>query len=430
MQCEKDGQKGYKWGENGVCFVGPDAEEKAIAVGRAIHAGNQDLFFKFSENKSKHVQIARTGIFDHKVYGKFSITFSDLEKMKTNFEADVRRQKIDGNPVLPFDYSHYDEDKAAGWIVGLKIEEIEENTPGSFPVKNGALFAEVKWTPQAAEKIRSHEFKFVSPSIARDYKDAETGKKYDVVLMGAALTNIPFLRDMEAIHLLSEDRRIAFESLKLSGDKPGANFQKGEKMPNFNEILEELKDISPEDKEKLKKAVEEQNAKLSEKNANSKKELEKAKVELEKAKENMALSEVKLKKLKTEMSGSDEVADRLKLAESEAKDLREKVSSLTKKMAENDKKSEFDQMLSEGKVCEAQRKPFMENDMADFAKKAQAVKLDESGSNSKGDESVEEAVEKINKLAEKRAKDDEIEYGEAVSLTLSENPELKKKAGY
>jgi len=38
MRCQKDGQDGYKWGPEGVCFVGPDAEEKAAEVGRAIKA--------------------------------------------------------------------------------------------------------------------------------------------------------------------------------------------------------------------------------------------------------------------------------------------------------------------------------------------------------------------------------------------------------
>jgi hypothetical protein len=72
----------------------------------------------------------------------------------------------------------------------------------------------------------------------------------------------------------------------------------------------------------------------------------------------------------------------------------------------------------------------MKDDMAEFAKNAQEVKLSEAGSNAKGDESADEAADKLIKLAEKKAKDDDMEFGDAMSLTLSENPDLKKKAGY
>ena len=36
--CEKNGERGFKWGEHGVCFIGPGAREKAEAVGSAIKA--------------------------------------------------------------------------------------------------------------------------------------------------------------------------------------------------------------------------------------------------------------------------------------------------------------------------------------------------------------------------------------------------------
>lgn len=47
MSCQKDGKNGWKWGEQGVCFIGPDGRAKAEAVGRAIEANKnrkeQDL---------------------------------------------------------------------------------------------------------------------------------------------------------------------------------------------------------------------------------------------------------------------------------------------------------------------------------------------------------------------------------------------------
>lgn len=38
MPCQKDGKKGFKWGESGICFTGPDARKRAAAVAAAVEA--------------------------------------------------------------------------------------------------------------------------------------------------------------------------------------------------------------------------------------------------------------------------------------------------------------------------------------------------------------------------------------------------------
>jgi len=38
LPCRRDGQDGFKWGEGGVCFVGPGARRRAETVGRSIEA--------------------------------------------------------------------------------------------------------------------------------------------------------------------------------------------------------------------------------------------------------------------------------------------------------------------------------------------------------------------------------------------------------
>lgn len=42
MACQSEGKDGYKWGDNGVCFTGVGAREKAEAVGQAIEAARED----------------------------------------------------------------------------------------------------------------------------------------------------------------------------------------------------------------------------------------------------------------------------------------------------------------------------------------------------------------------------------------------------
>lgn len=38
QRCTKDGKKGWKWGEQGTCYTGSGAKEKAAEQGRAIQA--------------------------------------------------------------------------------------------------------------------------------------------------------------------------------------------------------------------------------------------------------------------------------------------------------------------------------------------------------------------------------------------------------
>ena len=85
------GQGGYKWGESGTCFTGPEAKEKALAVGRAIKAADKGLIlgdaevFKATEDKTtgfltSKVKLARTGV-QH--YMGFELGLADraLEKV-------------------------------------------------------------------------------------------------------------------------------------------------------------------------------------------------------------------------------------------------------------------------------------------------------------------------------------------------------------
>ena len=41
MRCTKNGKRGYKWGRDGICYLGSDAKEKALRQGRAIEANKR-----------------------------------------------------------------------------------------------------------------------------------------------------------------------------------------------------------------------------------------------------------------------------------------------------------------------------------------------------------------------------------------------------
>jgi|GEM_PF-5927829 len=356
------------------------------------------------DNKSKRVEILRVGNFERRFEEDLKITLTDLQKLKQNFDADCRRQKLNGKPVVPFNFSHNIWDEAAGWITELNIDKDEQNYD--------ALFAQVDWTPKGAQKIKDNEFKFVSSEFIYNFKDPETGKIYDVLLGGAALTNIPFIRDMEAVNLSeSTSGQRTCVSLKLSGASD-SNLHLGENMPD---LIKKFKAMPPEEKEKFlaECGLDKKDVKLSEK--------------LEQAEKDLRLSETENKKLKEKFAGSEDLADKLKLSESRIDDLKKEVFKLTEEREKDKKEGQFNAMLSEGKVCPAQKEAFMKGDMADFAAKAQPVKLNESGKNSQSEEEGGDVQSKIDKLAEEKMKlDESLSYGDAVRAVLSEDSKLSK----
>ncbi len=138
------------------------------------------------------IQIARTGSFVSNRYGAFEITRDDLKTMLHNFQH-VTPQAPTELPVdfdhLSMDVKHPGDGIAAGWIKRLELRD------------NGdTLQAEVEWTAEAAARIASQEYRFISPSFVKDYTYKD-GQKIGATLLAAALTNHPFLESMAAVTL-------------------------------------------------------------------------------------------------------------------------------------------------------------------------------------------------------------------------------------
>jgi hypothetical protein len=138
------------------------------------------------------IQLARVGKFVSKRYGTFSITRADLAQMLHNFTTVTPKAPTE----LPVDYDHKSMDVrhpldgiAAGWMKRLELRN------------NGdTLWAEVEWTPKAAEAIANGEYRYISPSFVKGhvYKD---GSQIGTTLLAAAITNHPFLEGMAAVTL-------------------------------------------------------------------------------------------------------------------------------------------------------------------------------------------------------------------------------------
>jgi len=265
--------------------------------------------------------------------------------------------------VLPaLDYSHDSEGVAAGWIKNLYLSENKKE-----------LWAKVEMTPKGLKTLSDKEFAYISAEFDQSYQTNEKPfKKVGATLLGAALTNRPVIKNMKsAIELAEGDMKMNEEQVK--------------------ELMEKIEKMEASEK----KLMEAAGVKSLEEVFNFFKKKEEDEKELS----------AKGKKL-SEM-------------EEENKKLSEKNSLLEKEL-------KFSVMLSEGKVCAAQKKAFLSGDMEEFAKNAKVLNLSEKGHGNPAPKEEDPEDKILNLAKEIIKKDDTITLSEAISLVRKENPELMK----
>lgn len=137
------------------------------------------------------IEICKAGMWPGSIKGDLVITVADLMEMKSNYDLGYALP-AGGEIGLPIDFSHNDHEKAAGWITSVEVE-------------GDILYGNVEWTKAGREAIENKEFKCFSPS----FYPACLGQWYDPenptrtgrnVLVGGALTNIPFFKDLLAVN--------------------------------------------------------------------------------------------------------------------------------------------------------------------------------------------------------------------------------------
>lgn len=133
-----------------------------------------------------------------------------------------------------------------------------------------------------------------------------------------------------------------------------------------------------------------------------------------------------------------ELSDEIAAMKKEKKCAEDKKVEDDKKLAEEAavkaKNDAFTKMLSEGKVVEAQRVPYMANDLVKFAELAGEIKLAEKGGGSGDKEDVKTdsktpAQDKVMTLAEKMVKDEKISLSESIKRVLASDKKLCEEYG-
>jgi hypothetical protein len=115
------------------------------------------------------------GEYSHPVYGKLKFTADRVKRFASSVVNKVRKIALD------IDYDHKAHGgEAAGWVQDAQARD------------NG-LWILVEWTQAAADKIRNREYRYFSPEFLDEWDDPQ-GAKHQDVLCGGGLTNRPFLK--------------------------------------------------------------------------------------------------------------------------------------------------------------------------------------------------------------------------------------------
>ena len=136
----------------------------------------------------KEIHVLPIGAWDHPFYGKIVITQSDIDEFVANFDRNLRK----GVPITE-GHEVMDEKPAVGWVTDL------------FSRGGDGLGAKIQWTEKGKELLSEKSYKYFSPEFYREYEDPETREIHRNVLVGGALTNKPYFKELDAIVISSEN---------------------------------------------------------------------------------------------------------------------------------------------------------------------------------------------------------------------------------
>ena len=134
------------------------------------------------------IQAMPLGTYNHPVWGELDFTQERLDRFVKNFNDRVRGTDID------IDYEHKEYTSvAAGWVMACELRGDQ------------GLWIQVRWTPAALRSLKDHEYRYFSPEFVDEWKHPKTGEVFKDVLLGGALTNRPFLKDIAPIPMSEKD---------------------------------------------------------------------------------------------------------------------------------------------------------------------------------------------------------------------------------
>lgn len=136
----------------------------------------------------------------HPEYGELDFGLDHLQRYAENINN--RARTID----LAVDYQHREDKakgaKAAGWIKGAEV-------------RADGLWIGVEFTDTARQEIQAGEWRYLSPEFVDEWQSPE-GEWFQDVLLGAGLTNRPFLKDL--LPIAASESSLLYPSKSTSHD--------------------------------------------------------------------------------------------------------------------------------------------------------------------------------------------------------------------
>jgi phage I-like protein len=149
-----------------------------------MSAGTIDLgAVRLAEDRPTWLHAFPVGRYVHPIHGELVFTRERLAGIAEGVNQGIRGI----TPAL--DYDHREDrakgGKAAGWIEAAEV-------------RPDGLWIAVRLTAEALAEVRGGAWRYLSPEFGA-WDDPRTGVRHTDVLLGAALTNRPFLRDLAPV---------------------------------------------------------------------------------------------------------------------------------------------------------------------------------------------------------------------------------------
>lgn len=177
------------------------------------------------QTTSSWIQGLPLGEYNHPVYGKLQITLDRAKRFAENLKNKIRG--IDPS----INYNHDNANVASGWVKDAEA-------------RNDGLWLFVEWTKDAVEKIKNKEYRYFSAEYMDKWKDS-TGKEWQDVLLGGALTNRPFMKNLLPINL--SETTVGFALELAEAIQRGKEGEKDMDLVKLNKALGLAENTSEED---------------------------------------------------------------------------------------------------------------------------------------------------------------------------------------
>lgn len=175
-------------------------------------AAEKDYFTRilhlYELSSGSRLMVFPRGTFIHPEYGEMKFDDAFFDEIIANYTGKALGET---KPFVDVDHNH---GAACAWFEGLTKEP-------------DGLYAQLAWTSLGEELVATGQYKYFSPWWGA-YKDPSSGKLFERVLRGGALTNIPFLKVLPAVELYEPGKQ---SSARDKAFKSGVSFRLAETTP-------------------------------------------------------------------------------------------------------------------------------------------------------------------------------------------------------